>query len=201
MRGRTKPKIDSRARVLDGAAEEFASHGYAGARIQRIARRTRLNVRMLYYHFGSKKGLYSAVLEAIYEEAAKILDLTARAEDPTQAALALYVDFLVENPRFARVLARELLDGASHLRTLFAGRPELFIRVHANTHQLLGSAMKAGLLRHEDPALTVFSLTSSLCFLTAIRASYPSFSATKPPSAGAWKAHLVRLLFDGLRTR
>lgn len=201
MRGRTKPRIDSRARVLEGAAEEFAGHGFAGARIERIARRTRLNVRMLYYHFGSKKGLYAAVLEAIYEEAARILDLTARAEDPTQAALALYVDFLVENPRFARVLARELLDGASHLRALFAARPELFIRVHANTHQLLDGAMRAGLLRHEDPALTVFSLTSSLCFLTAIRASYPAFSPTKPPSAGAWKAHLVRLLFDGMRTR
>ena len=46
----------SRDRILDGAAEEFAAAGFAGARIDRIARRTRLNVRMIYYHFGSKKG-------------------------------------------------------------------------------------------------------------------------------------------------
>jgi AcrR family transcriptional regulator len=201
MTAPAKDKGDSRARVLESAADEFAEHGYAGARIERIAERTRLNVRMLYYHFGSKKALYAAVLEAIYEQAAQILEMTKRSADPTQAALAMYVDFLVENPRFANVLARELLDGAKHLRVLFKQRPELFAGVHAHTHKLLDGAMRAGMLRHEDPALTVFSLTSSLCFLTAIQSAYPSFSASKPPTGAAWKAHLVRLLFDGLRVR
>jgi AcrR family transcriptional regulator len=194
-------KADSRTRVLEAAADEFSEHGFAGARIERIARRTRLNVRMLYYHFGSKKALYQAVLEAIYEEAARILDASKRSQDPINAALGMYVDFLFENPRFANVLARELLAGARHLRVLFKQRPELFAGVHAHTHQLLDSAMNQGLLRHEDPALTVFSLTSSICFLTAIRDSYPAFSPSKPPDAAVWKAHLARLLFDGLRVR
>lgn len=201
MTAAPKSRLDSRALVLDAAADEFAEHGYAGGRIDRIAARTRLNVRMLYYHFGSKKGLYAAVLESIYEEAARILEQTERSEDPTQAALTLYVDFLVEHPRFANVLARELLDGAKQLKPLFRQRPELFARVHAHTHKLLEHAMKAGVLQHEDPTLTVFILTSSICFLTAIRSAYPAFSASKPPAAAAWKAHLARLLFDGMRVR
>jgi AcrR family transcriptional regulator len=201
MPARLKAKVGSKARVLEGAADEFAEHGYAGARIDRIARRTRLNVRMLYYHFGSKKGLHAAVLQRIYEEAARILESTKSADNPTQAALAMYVDHLVENPRFASVLARELMDGAKHLKLLFKDRPELFAGVHAHTRNLLEGSMKAGILRHEDPALTVFSLTSSVCFLTAIRPAYATFSTSAAPTAAAWKAHLVRILFDGMRVR
>src|SRR5207244_2377175 len=68
----------SRDRILEGAAEEFAASGFAGARIDRISRRTRLNVRMIYYHFASKRGLYRAVLQNIYEEMSTVLDATER---------------------------------------------------------------------------------------------------------------------------
>src|SRR5437879_6360794 len=84
-----KDKEGSRSRILEGAAEEFATSGFSGARIDRISRRTKLNVRMIYYYFGSKKGLYRAVLENIYEEAAKILELTRQAQEPAIAALAM----------------------------------------------------------------------------------------------------------------
>jgi AcrR family transcriptional regulator len=192
-------KEGSRERILDGAAEEFAQSGFAGARIDRIARRTRLNVRMIYYHFGSKKGLYRAVLEHIYEEAVKIIDLTAREKDPTVAALSMYFDLLVDNPRFADVLVRELLDGAKHLRALFKDRPELFKQVHLHARRILEGGMKAGFLREQDAGLTVFSMTSTLCFLTAIRGSYGLFLDGRQPDSEAWKAHLFGLLFEGLR--
>jgi TetR/AcrR family transcriptional regulator len=195
------PEESSRVRVLESATVEFAAHGFAGARIDRIAQRARLNMGMLYYHFRSKRGLYRAVLESIYEEAAKILEITARAGDPTRAALAMYVDLLVDNPHFADVLARELLDGGKQLAALFKSRPRLFLRVHAHSQQLLEQAMRDGELRKMDPELMVFTLTSTLCFLTAIRPSYGVFSSGKPADAAKWKENLVQLLFDGLRTR
>ncbi len=51
-----------RRRILDAAAAEFATVGFAGARVDRIARRARINKRMLYHYFGDKQGLYGAVL-------------------------------------------------------------------------------------------------------------------------------------------
>src|SRR6478609_754472 len=135
---RTRDREGSRARILDGAAEEFAAHGFAGARIDRIARRTKLNVRMIYYHFGSKKGVYRAVLESIYEMATKILESVEGAADQTTEALDRYVDLLIANPRFADVLVRELLDGSKHLRALFKDRPELFRGVHVHARDVLG---------------------------------------------------------------
>ena len=192
----------SRDRILDGAAEEFAAAGFAGARIDRIARRTRLNVRMIYYHFGSKKGVYRAVLEHIYERMSGIL-----AELPTSAgtraleAFGRYFDLLSDEPRFADVLVRELLDGAKHLKALARERPELFRAVHDHARELVASGIAAGELKPLDPAMTVVTVTAIICFLTAARHSRSLFLDEKRTSAGAWKQHLQLLLLDGIRAR
>jgi TetR/AcrR family transcriptional regulator len=193
----------SRDRILDGAADEFAAAGFAGARIDRIARRTRLNVRMIYYHFGSKKGVYRAVLQSIYEQMASILEkLPPSAPNRSTEAFRLYVDLLTEHPRFADVLVRELLDGAKHLKALWKERPELFKQIHVHARAIVDDGIKAGELNALDPALTVMSVTSIICFLTAARHSHALFLDPKRSSdPDAWKAHLSTLLLDGIRAR
>ena len=52
--------------IVAVATEEFADKGLSGARIDEIAARTRTSKRMIYYYFGSKEGLYVAVLEEAY---------------------------------------------------------------------------------------------------------------------------------------
>ena len=54
--------------IIKVATAEFAAHGYAGARVDEIAARTRTTKRMIYYYFGSKENLYLAVLERAYAE-------------------------------------------------------------------------------------------------------------------------------------
>ena len=53
----------TRHRILQAATVEFAASGLAGARVSRIAERARANQRMIYAYFGSKDGLFDAVLE------------------------------------------------------------------------------------------------------------------------------------------
>src|SRR5262245_22129884 len=68
-RARRRPLRDSertRAAILAAATHEFARHGLGGARVERIATRARTNKRMLYYYYGSKDGLFLAVLEGAY---------------------------------------------------------------------------------------------------------------------------------------
>ena len=196
-------ETSSRTRILDGAAEEFAAAGFAGARIDRIARRTRLNVRMIYYHFGSKKGVYRAVLENIYEQMSAILEaLPPSAPNRALEAFGAYVDLLTRHPRFADVLVRELLDGAKHLKALWKERPELFKQIHVHARQLIEQGIAAGELKALDPALTVMSLTSIICFLTAARHSHALFLDPKrTQSPDAWKQHLQALLLDGIRAK
>ena len=57
----------TRAAILAAAMDEFAEHGYGGARIDRIAKSAKLNNHALYYHFGDKQELFQAVIEHGYE--------------------------------------------------------------------------------------------------------------------------------------
>jgi AcrR family transcriptional regulator len=51
---------DSSSLILGAACAEFAEHGYAGARVARIAARAKVNKQLIFYYFGSKAGLYAA---------------------------------------------------------------------------------------------------------------------------------------------
>ncbi|MFI9383903.1 TetR/AcrR family transcriptional regulator [Kutzneria sp. NPDC052558] len=55
--------MDSRDALLAAAAEEFARNGLKGTRIREIVQRSGVNERMIYHHFGSKEGLFQAVLQ------------------------------------------------------------------------------------------------------------------------------------------
>src|SRR5213080_1741676 len=56
----------TRGEILEVATSEFAAQGFAGARVDEIAARTRTTKRMIYYYFGSKEQLYIAALERAY---------------------------------------------------------------------------------------------------------------------------------------
>ena len=53
----------TRQDILAAAREEFAERGLNGARMEAIANRTKTVKHMIYHYFGSKEGLYLAVLE------------------------------------------------------------------------------------------------------------------------------------------
>lgn len=67
---------DTRENLLASATEVFVKKGFSGARVDEIARRAKANKAMIYYHFGSKEGLYKAVLlkyiGGLHEEIARV---------------------------------------------------------------------------------------------------------------------------------
>jgi AcrR family transcriptional regulator len=108
---------DSRAALLAAATEEFARHGPKGARIQAIVQRAGVNERMIYHHFGSKDGLYAAVLEAqahgLAEAWLQIID-TAAEMAPYQGmrtALAGFADTFAAHPLMVALTLHEALGG------------------------------------------------------------------------------------------
>ncbi len=60
---RTRDPERTRARILAAALAEFASRGFAGARVDAIAAAAGVNKRMLYHYYGHKDALYAAVLQ------------------------------------------------------------------------------------------------------------------------------------------
>ena len=70
----------TREKIFEVATREFAGKGFAGARIEEIARLARINKQRIYAYFGDKEGLFIEVwkhtFELIYEEDRELLDLT-----------------------------------------------------------------------------------------------------------------------------
>ncbi len=109
--GRTNDPERTRADILDVATHEFSEKGLAGARIDVIAETTRTSKRMIYYYFGSKEGLYIAVLEDAYRRIRAIetqLELDElRPEDALRKLVCFTVDYQLANPDFIRLVMNE----------------------------------------------------------------------------------------------
>ena len=69
MAQQTKCRKKTEARreaILDAALEEFAAKGYAGARMEDIARRAGVAKGTMYLHFGDKEGLFNGLAESAF---------------------------------------------------------------------------------------------------------------------------------------
>jgi len=90
----------TKERLLDAATEEFASHGIAGARVDRIAAAAQANKQLIYAYFGSKEQLFDAFL------ARNCGPLVQDVPDTND--LAGYVgrlfDYLIEHPEVVRLV-------------------------------------------------------------------------------------------------
>lgn len=79
-------------RILDAATTEFARHGIAGARIERIVSAARTNKAQLYAYFGNKEQLFDAIFFASLERITNVVPLDA--SDLAEWAVGLYDEYL-----------------------------------------------------------------------------------------------------------
>lgn len=102
----------TRARLLDAAFDEFVQVGSAGARVDRIAAAAAANKQAIYAYFGSKEGLFDAVLEARLTVLADVAPFTP--EDLPGYCGAL-LDALAADPGLLRLTRWKALErpGAS----------------------------------------------------------------------------------------
>jgi AcrR family transcriptional regulator len=119
--------VDTRDRILDAAEHAFSEQGLAGARVAAIAAEAGVNKAMLFYYFGSKEGLYDAVLARMGDEVvsmaeAALSDASLPPEERLFAFLEGYRALLAARPKFVRIVMHELLAGGGRLKTLFGPR-------------------------------------------------------------------------------
>ena len=163
----------TRRRILDAATAEFARYGLGGARVDRIAARSRANKRMLYYYFGSKEDLFLAVLEESYariRSAEHALDLEH--SDPREALRRL-VDFtwryFVEHPEFMTLLNSENLHKGRHVKRSRRVR-EMHSPLVETLRAILRRGERAGLFRRGvDPVQLYISIAGEGYFYLSNR--------------------------------
>src|SRR5512135_849829 len=109
-----RPPRVSPDRILAAAAAEFAARGFAGARVDRIARAARVNKAMLYYHFGNKENLYRTLLRQMFDRAAERVGRAADSDLPPaeklEQVVAAMAQHIAEHADLPRIMLREIAE-------------------------------------------------------------------------------------------
>ncbi len=112
----------TRAELIAVATDEFAEKGLAGARVEEIAARTATSKHMIYYHFGSKDGLYRAVLAQAYEEfrvAEGSVDYDGLpALEALSALVGATFDVHARRPQIVRIIMAENINCGQQIRSI-----------------------------------------------------------------------------------
>ena len=165
--GRRPEAGRARADILAVARAEFVEHGLSGARVDAIAERTRTTKRMIYYYFGSKEGLYSAVLAQAYADIRQSeATLALQDLDPLSALRQLITatfDYEDSHPDFVRLIAIENIHQAGYLKQLTTIQ-SINADIIATLETILRRGRDQGVFTRQCDAVDIHLMISGLCF-------------------------------------
>ncbi|MCB0862396.1 MAG: TetR/AcrR family transcriptional regulator [Solirubrobacterales bacterium] len=125
-----KRRIKTRSAILDAAEDAFTELGYRGTRMEDISENADVAIGSIYSHFGSKDGLYSALVERAVELFASYLEAAYNPDwSPLEQVIACgdaYLRFHIEHPGAFRFLAFNGVETGTPLID-----PELSARIDA----------------------------------------------------------------------
>jgi len=188
----------TRDNILRAATKVFARHGFAGGRIEQISKAAKSYDRMIYYYFGSKEGLFIAVIEDTYRrfneaESALALDIA----QPLQAlgdVIRFVWGYYQKNPDFITLLNTENLLRGKHIGKSPNAR-QYSSPVIAITDSVLRSGAQQGLFRPGLSARDVYLMIAAMAyFYLSNRYTLSSFlgeNLEAPEALAHWEAFLI----------
>jgi AcrR family transcriptional regulator len=160
----------TKARILDAAFREFAEHGVAGVRVDRIASSAACNKNLIYVYFGSKEALFATVLDRHLSDAYAGIPFTA--EDLPGLARRVF-DYCQANPDVYRLLAWATLEHATAL-------PPARETEHDRKLPLIRAEQESGAIQTEAPPELI--LMAVMALATAWSPVFP-FGVTANPGS------------------
>jgi len=203
---RTNDPDQTRRDILAVATDEFADKGLSGARIDEIAARTRTSKRMIYYYFGSKEGLYIAVLEEAYRNIRNIEhDLNVDHLSPEQALREL-VSFTFDrhqhNPAFVRLVMNENLHSGKYIAQS-ANIPALNVPAIDMIRRIVERGKKTGAFRQDIDPTDLHMSISALCFYSVSNrhtfATIFKADMTTPKALAARKKSIIATILAAVK--
>jgi TetR/AcrR family transcriptional regulator len=194
--------------IVAAAMHEFATHGIAGARVDRIARAAGVNNHALYYHFGDKRALFRRVLELGYDSfRANRQPLPAGPLDPRKAIVKIVGDVFdfVQRSTEHMAIAAEVnrsrganLDASGRRRVRLAARPLL-----ADVDAVVRAGKAQGLFSRETSAeqlyLSIFALCSFYFSNAYTVSAVVGHDLLEPETVARRKREICRFVLSALR--
>ena len=147
---------DTKRRLLEAAAREFAERGIAGARIDRIAAAAKANKALIYAYFGNKEELFDAVFDALVVDT--VHDVPIDPDDLPGYAGRLF-DRNISHPQAFRLAVWHSLERGG------AALPAAVVAANRDKIDVIAAAQKAGRIRDTFPAEELMVLVTGLSVL------------------------------------
>jgi AcrR family transcriptional regulator len=156
-----------RQQLLAGARSLFAQRGYDAVSTRQVAETVKVNPAMIHYYFGSKEGLYEAMLADTFapliERLSSVLAASADDADALRNFFKLYMHTLGANPWMPPLILREVVAEGGRLRGWFI--QQFASKGGGMLTRLIEREQAAGRIRADaDPTLTALSMVSLAVF-------------------------------------
>ena len=173
----------TRLRIVDAATTEFATHGIAGARVERIVDAARTNKAQLYSYFGSKEALFDAIFAASLERIVELVPI--QSSDLADWAVRLYDEYL-RRPDLIRLATWSRLERrpAGHL-------VDDADRLDDRKLKFITDAQDAGIVRPGDP-FDIMALVISMSMAWSPVSNVYAATADEPEQVHASRRELLR---------
>jgi AcrR family transcriptional regulator len=204
LKGRGSQTIE---RILEAATQEFSEAGFAGARVDEIARRARVNKATIYYHIGGKQALYAQVVEHLSETAFEQLNrnLTAAQSpvDKLKQFIQTIADIIDQHPELAAIVLREQASGGKHFPEMLA---QNLARILGLLTEILDDGVKAGVFKEAKPLIVHLMIIGTIVFFkmsSPIRARFvprvAHFQNINDSAGGDAAAEIQKLILNAVK--
>lgn len=201
QRSRKAQREETRAAVLAAAEDAFAARGFDGASMSAIAEDAGAPVPLIVYHFGSKLGLWQAVVEAVFARLnARVAETDAALEGDVSAgalhaSIRAHVASVIENPSYMRLTLKEGTEETERLAWLTEHHQRPFT---ARIVAVIERAQAAGLLPEgADPMMLKYLIAGAVSLPFAMAPEYAALTGVDTRTdeyADAYAALCLRVL-------
>ncbi|MBE7173885.1 MAG: TetR/AcrR family transcriptional regulator [Williamsia sp.] len=151
--------------IMQKAIELFSTYGFDNTPIRELCQRAGVNIAMINYYFGSKEGLFEAIIEYKSHYMKELLqglqaDTSMTEMEKVNLLIDQYVNRIWSHPLFHKILHQEMM---------LKSRPEvnriiekMFSRNMQFIKSILEDGMKKGIFRKIDPEFTIASMLGTI---------------------------------------
>lgn len=198
---RPPPGETTRDSLLDAGQQIFADKGFAGSSVREITGLAGANLAAITYHFGSKAGLFEAVLIRAQERMIETLEAAAWSPGNSMerliAVVRAHFTFLADHPELRGLITRVLLSEGAMPEAVAAN----IRRVIGLIAGLVSRGQSEGVFREGDPRLLTVAVMAQPMMLNLLRGPLragPQIDLTNPAVREEALDNAVRFIRAGL---
>ena len=180
-------------RILIAAGTIFSEVGFAGARVDEIAKRAGVNKATIYYHIGDKQALYAKVIRNLFGDAVnrfeRNIDAAQLPVEKLKNFIRTVTDTVERHPELAAIMLREQATGGRNFPEVVA---QDLARIIGILTSILQEGAKKGVFIETVPIIVHMMIIGTIVFFkmsSPIRAKFASLTEALQPIESDFKGN------------